>query len=94
MIHGERFQLMRKTLNLSVDEIASLIGTHRATIYRWEADEPNYTGNQIITMKNLGINPMYPFGIGDVLLPGYDLLTVQRICKAIIKGKVNVGAPV
>ena len=33
---GKRLQMLRKRANLSVDELASLIGKDRATVYRYE----------------------------------------------------------
>ena len=36
---GERIKNRRKMFNLSVDELAEIIGKNRATIYRYESNE-------------------------------------------------------
>ena len=67
MTIGERIKQRREELGLSVEEVARLLGKHRATIYRYESNEiekfPTDTLEPIA--KALHTTPAYLMGWED-----------------------------
>lgn len=63
MTIGERIKQRRKELDLSVDEVARILGKNRATVYRYESDD----------IENLPISILEPLAKALQTTPG-DLL--------------------
>lgn len=81
---GNKFRSLRRALGLSQDDMGKIVGVTRATVYNWEDSEPNYTEQICRGLLDVGINPLYIYGNGDMILSGQTLTEVQdKIRKAL-----------
>lgn len=60
MTVGEKIRQRRKELDMSVDELADILGKNRATVYRYESDE----------IENLSITVLEPLASALRTTPG------------------------
>lgn len=58
---GERIKLRRRELHMSVDELASILGRNRTTVYRYERND----------IENLPISLIEPLATALKTTPGY-----------------------
>lgn len=77
---GMRMHEQYTRLYLTQGQFASLLGTYCSRGTAWKKKEPNYSSIQRRKMIKLGINPLYPVGFGDIILPGF---TIDQVCKNI-----------
>ena len=77
---GMRMHEQYTRLYLTQGQFASLLGTYCSRVTCWKKKEPNYSSTQRRKMIKLGINPLYPDGFGDIILPGF---TFDQVCKNI-----------
>lgn len=77
---GMRMHEQYTRLYLTQGQFASLLGTYCSRVTMWKKKEPNYTAAQRKKQIELGINPLYPDGFGDIVLPGF---TFDQVCKNI-----------
>jgi len=77
---GMRMHEQYTRLYLTQGQFASLLGTYCSRVTAWKKKEPNYSSVQRRKMIKLGINPLYPDGFGDIVLPGF---TFDQVCKNI-----------
>lgn len=64
---AERIKNIRTCLGLSQADFAKLIGvSHYNTIGNWETRGPNLEENHMVALHKIGINPLYPIGIGNM----------------------------
>lgn len=99
MTIGERIKQRREELGLSVEEVARLLGKHRATIYRYESNEiekfPTDTLEPIA--KALHTTPAYLMGWetpspSNIIPPGFEPLPRTR--KIPLIGSIACGEPI
>jgi hypothetical protein len=77
---GMRMHEQYTRLYMTQKQFASLLGTYCSRVTSWKKKEPNYSSVQRRKMIKLGINPIYPDGFGDIVLPGF---TFDQVCKNI-----------
>lgn len=77
---GMRMHEQYTRLYLTQGQFATLMGTFCGRVTAWKQKEPNYTSAQRKKQIELGINPLYPDGFGDIILPGF---TFEQVCKNI-----------
>lgn len=67
MTTGERIKARREELGLSVNDVALMLGKHRATVYRYESDDIENFPADVLTplAKVLNTTPAYLMGWAD-----------------------------
>lgn len=85
MTIGERIKSRREELGISVDELASVLGVNRATVYRYESNEIAKFPVDILesVAKALRTTPVRLMGWEDESEPTAELLEGLELAKKI-----------
>ena len=63
----KRFLLARKRLGMTQSELAEKLQQTYITVQRTESGKRELKSNEILTLKNLGINPEFLLGLSDTM---------------------------
>lgn len=91
---GKRIHDRRVELDLSVDDLAAMLGKNRATVYRYESDEIENFPMQIIEplAKALKTTPAYIMGWDDSLPD--NILPMPKMRRIPLLGTIACGTPI
>ena len=87
-LDGDKIIRARRVMGLGVDELAAVLGVHRVTLYRWEADSPSRGDKQA---PEHALWPRSPAVMLLRWLIELDELELDRIAGLIRK---NLASPV
>jgi DNA-binding XRE family transcriptional regulator len=87
---SDRFRKVRETIDLTQNEMGSILGVTSMTIHRWENSEPVLDENKRFLLKKIGINPASIL-LGepeDFILEEFTIDQVKTLAKEAAKQEV------
>lgn len=93
---GERIKRRREELGLSVDDVAKMLGKHRATVYRYESDEiekfPTNVLEPLATV--LQTTPSVLMGWEETPVLPHGAIPLPHTSKVPLIGNIACGVPI